>query len=113
MTYLKMADGETLNKYCERNKINYSSIYNYIEKGFTAEEGVKEYKISIKNRRKYFFGGMRLLDFCQKHDINYKVILDRVRNGKSMEDAVKEAMKKRKENKPNSTFYYRRRECQN
>lgn len=78
----KLADGQTLMKYCKANKIPYCCIWERVSlKGMNPDEAIKDY-FAKKGQPKncyLFWKGITLRKYCKIHKLPYQYIVDQMR----------------------------------
>lgn len=75
----KLADGQSLMKYCKANKIPYCCIWERVSlKGMNPDEAIKDYFAKKGQPRtcRFWWKGITLRKYCKIHKLPYQYIVD-------------------------------------
>lgn len=73
----RMSDGKSVMQFCRENKVTYTCVMAYIEKGLSVDEACKK-ALERKGRKDsasiYFIGDMSLHKWCRENNENYQML---------------------------------------
>lgn len=78
----KLADGQSLMKYCKANKIPYCCIWERVSlKGMNPEEAIKDYLAKKGQPRtcRFWWKGITFRQYCKQNKLPYQSIIDTMR----------------------------------
>lgn len=74
MTCYRLANGETLRRYCQRRGISYHMMYKRCDRfGWDAQKAVDTGP--VKDRETLYVGKYLLTDYCKRYKIPYQKVL--------------------------------------
>ena len=85
-------NGQSVRKYCEKNGINYTAFYYWMNKVGDDEEAIKRAKISKEKGKKiiHWYKGKPMRQVCKQYGIKYTTVLNRIhRTNMSVEESIK------------------------
>lgn len=89
-------NGKTLRKYCIDNKISYTRVYYWLDKGCSIQESlIKAQSKMNRPQMKWIKGDESMYRFCKKNNLIYNSVVRAIKKGVSVDDAIDKSKKLR------------------